>query len=277
MDNDLLERARAAIDGAHALVLAAGAGMGVDSGLPDFRGTEGFWRAYPPFAKLGLSFSDLASPRWFRDDPELAWGFYGHRLHLYRDTKPHAGFQVLLRWARAKPGGGFVFTSNVDGAFSRAGFDDERIVECHGAIDFVQCTAHCGLGIVPADDVTVDVDPETFRARAPLPSCPRCGSILRPNMLLFGDGDWDGSRADAQEERMSQWLAERRAAKEKIVVVECGAGTAIPSVRMTSERLASRADATLVRINVREPEVPAGHIGIAGPARATLEAIDERA
>ena len=51
--------------------------MGVDSGLPDFRGDEGFWNAYPPFRKLGLSFVDLADPRWFADNPAQAWGFTG--------------------------------------------------------------------------------------------------------------------------------------------------------------------------------------------------------
>ena len=52
--------------------------MGVDSGLPDFRGDRGFWKAYPPYAKLGLHFAEMANPRWFDSDPELAWGFYGH-------------------------------------------------------------------------------------------------------------------------------------------------------------------------------------------------------
>ena len=58
--------------------------MGVDSGLPDFRGTQGFWRAYPLYAKLGLDFASMANPRWFTTDPAFAWGFYGHRLELYR-------------------------------------------------------------------------------------------------------------------------------------------------------------------------------------------------
>src|SRR5687767_9842489 len=89
--DDLLARAAAAVRDADALLVTAGAGMGVDSGLPDFRGTEGFWRAYPAFARLGLRFEQLASPAWFARDPHLAWGFYGHRLNLYRATTPHAG------------------------------------------------------------------------------------------------------------------------------------------------------------------------------------------
>src|SRR4051812_16164965 len=98
-----LSRAAEAIGNADALLITAGAGMGVDSGLPDFRGTEGFWRAYPAFGSLGLRFEELANPQWFSRDPRVAWGFYGHRLQLYRDTVPHPGFAILLRWARSKP------------------------------------------------------------------------------------------------------------------------------------------------------------------------------
>src|SRR4051794_11112220 len=104
---DLIRRSAGVIAEADALVIGAGAGMGVDSGLPDFRGNDGFWRAYPPYAKLGLGFSSLANPRWFRDDPGLAWGFYGHRLNLYRRTRPHPGFALLRAWAERRPRGGF--------------------------------------------------------------------------------------------------------------------------------------------------------------------------
>src|SRR5215218_7251374 len=110
-----LQLAAALIAEAEALLVCAGAGMGVDSGLPDFRGPKGFWRAYPPYRALGLRFEELADPVHFDADPELAWGFYGHRLALYRGTVPHAGFGVLLRWAQERPT--FVFTSNVDGQF----------------------------------------------------------------------------------------------------------------------------------------------------------------
>jgi NAD-dependent SIR2 family protein deacetylase len=74
------------INAADALLVTAGAGMGVDSGLPDFRGTQGFWRAYPVIAKLGITFEEMANPTWFRENPQLAWAFYGHRLNLYRRT-----------------------------------------------------------------------------------------------------------------------------------------------------------------------------------------------
>lgn len=270
MHNEVIQRAADAIRNASALLVTAGAGMGVDSGLPDFRGNEGFWRAYPPFKKLGLSFADMASPEWFERDPAVAWGFYGHRLHLYRDTRPHAGFATLARWGANLPGGTFVFTSNVDGQFQRAGFDDERIVECHGSIHHLQCAGPCHQRIWPADGVNVTVDLETFRACEPFPRCDRCGGVARPNVLMFGDWGWIHHRTSTQESRFLDWLH----ADGELVIVELGAGTAIPTVRATSEQAARRNGATLIRINTREPQVPRGHIGIDGPAMATLDAID---
>jgi NAD-dependent SIR2 family protein deacetylase len=274
--DELYERAASTVREAGAILVTAGAGMGVDSGLPDFRGNEGFWKAYPPFKKLGLSFVDLANPAWFDTDPELAWGFYGHRLSLYRKTRPHAGFEILRRWGEKVPAGAWVFTSNVDGAFQRAGFDPDRIVECHGAIDFLQCTRSCSLGIVPADGYEPDVDEATFRARLPLPKCAACGSLARPNILMFGDYGWDDSRTSAQEERLSSWLGGVGRGSGKLVVIECGAGSAVPTVRMTSERTVMRRDAVLIRVNLREPHVPAGHIGIAEGALRALGEIDRR-
>ncbi len=273
--NALLARAAEVIAAADALVITAGAGMGVDSGLPDFRGTEGFWRAYPPFRALGLSFEALANPRWFATDPALAWGFYGHRLMLYRATTPHAGFSVLRRLAARMRAGEFVFTSNVDDAFARAGFDADRIVECHGSLSALQCTRDCGAPLWSAKDVVVDVDAETLRARAPLPCCPACGALARPNVLMFGDGGWDPSRTEAQEARLRAWLGDLGAGV-RLVIVECGAGTAVPTVRTFSERLARRAGGCLVRVNLREPDVPTGHVGLALGARAGLEAIESR-
>ena len=150
--------AAAAIREAEVLLVGAGAGMGVDSGLPDFRGDRGFWKAYPPYEALGLTFMDAANPEHFRADPPFGWGFYGHRLGLYRATVPHDGFGILRRWAEARGLPSFVFTSNVDGQFQKAGFDPARIVEVHGSIHHLQCTEPCGIDIWDArEEVEVDL------------------------------------------------------------------------------------------------------------------------
>jgi NAD-dependent SIR2 family protein deacetylase len=277
MDERDLERAARALERATCLVITAGAGMGVDSGLPDFRGNDGFWRAYPPYRHLRLSFSDLANPRWFWDDPRFAWGFYGHRLELYRRTIPHSGFAALKRWSERVPT--FVFTSNVDGAFQKAGFAEEAILECHGSIHWLQTLDGGDDALLDASPWTVDVDPETFRARGPLPTHPDTRELLRPNILMFGDAAWDHSRSGKQSKAYMRFL--RAADLSRLVVVECGAGTAIPTVRAQSEELVADAedDAMLIRINPQERDarMPEGFgISLVTNAKAGLEAIEAR-
>jgi len=270
--DETIGRAARAIEQADGLLVTAGAGMGVDSGLPDFRGDQGFWSAYPPYAKLGLSFVDLANPRWFQQDPSLAWGFYGHRLNLYRATQPHQGFGRLRAWLAARPRGGYVLTSNVDGQFQRAGFAEDRVVECHGTIHMWQCQRECGAGLFEAGQVAVDL--ETFRASEPLPVCPRCGGPARPNVLMFDDGGWDETRTMAQQRGLERWLVELGGAGARLTIVECGAGTAVATIRATGEALAHRMRATLIRINPRQPDAPAGALSLPLPAAEALARIE---
>jgi NAD-dependent SIR2 family protein deacetylase len=264
-----LDRAAGLLAAADAVLVCAGAGMGVDSGLPDFRGADGFWRAYPPYRRLGLRFEELADPVHFTRDPALAWGFYGHRLGLYRSTAPHAGFAVL----RDLPAPVRVFTSNVDGQFQRAGFADDAVVEVHGSIHHLQCAIPCGDAIWPADRVP-EVDPTSMRAVGELPRCPGCGELARPNILMFGDHDWVGARTERQLAAHTAWRRELRGAR--LVVVELGAGTAIPTVRRHAE-LASAASGALIRINPREPEIRHGRgVSLPLPALPALTALAAR-
>ena len=246
--------------------------MGVDSGLPDFRGNEGFWEAYPPMAKLGLEFSEMANPRWFDEDPEFAWGFYGHRLNLYRATTPHEGFAILRKWGESIEGGMFVYTSNVDGHFQKVGFEPKQVIECHGSINHLQCVENCGQEIWSATECEIEVDESTFRATPPLPSCPACGQLARPNILMFRDGGWDSSRFFTWEKDHKNWLLQKEG--QKMVVIEIGAGTSVPSVRYQCEHLLDGHDTTLIRINIREPHAPSGSISLPLGGLAALQCID---
>ena len=262
--------AAAALRSATALGVTAGAGMGVDSGLPDFRGDRGFWKAYPPYERLGLSFMDAANPIHFERDPALGWGFYGHRARLYRETQPHAGFAILLRWAERFRLPSFVVTSNVDGQFQKAGFAPDRILEVHGSIHHLQCTEPCSGTIWPGRE-DVPVDEATMRARL-VPRCIACRAVARPNILMFGDGAWLESRTASQERRYEDWLAQHGG--DRLVVIELGAGSAVPTIRWHSERLGRRPGTTVVRVNPREPEIGAPHLSIASGALETLQRID---
>jgi len=246
-----LSKAKQILAEADALFITAGAGMGVDSGLPDFRGEEGFWRAYPKARELGLRFEEMANPEWFGKDPRLAWAFYGHRLHLYRDTEPHEGFKRLLDLSGAKKYGAFIFTSNVDGQFQKAGFREDQIMECHGSIHHLQCIDNCQGKLWSSEDTSIEIS-EDFQAKEPLPVSPCCGAIARPNILMFGDFSWEYSRTDAQRNRLSAWMEKLESENVKPAIVEIGAGTAVPTVRNSSEQIAKRFGVPLIRINPRE-------------------------
>lgn len=235
------------ISEADGLVITSGAGVGIDSGLPDFRGENGFWNAYPALGKLGLNFTTIANPKAFTTHPELAWGFYGHRLKLYRDTVPHEGFNRLLNLAGQMPNGARIFTSNVDGQFQKAGFNADHVTECHGSIHHLQCMDQCGHKPWSADSFHPIVDADTCLLRSPLPTCPSCGGLARPNILMFGDWSFQGRRYALQESRLQAWLARC----SRPVVIELGAGTAIPSARHFGEEIGC----PLIRINPSECQV----------------------
>lgn len=268
--SSFLQLAARAIRDSQSLLFTAGAGMGVDSGLPDFRGNEGFWRAYPPFQRLGLQFQQVANPHWFVADPQLAWGFYGHRLNLYRATKPHEGFQILKRWSEEK--NARVYTSNVDGHFQRSGFPEDDVCEVHGSLLHLQCVRPCSNAIWEAGDLHIEIDETTFRTQGELPCCPNCGGLARPNVLMFSDGEWCLERSGKQESKLFSWLSQ--VPRTRLTIVEMGAGTAIPTVRRLGEKL-SREGATLVRINPREAYGHTGILSLEMGAKAGLEAIDE--
>lgn len=266
----VLKRAAQIIREAEVFVITAGAGMGVDSGLPDFRGNGGFWQAYPPYAKLGVSFVEMANPDNFENDPSFAWGFYGHRTNLYRETIPHKGFHVLKKWIESKDADYFVVTSNVDGQFQKAGYDEDHILEVHGSIHWLQCLKPCSNEIW-GNCETYQIDSENMRV-ARIPLCPNCDEISRPNILMFGDSSWVSDRKDRQQLRFRKFMQTHIG--KRIVTIEMGAGKAIPTIRSISEGLGSEENISVIRINPYDSGIDAPHISISCGALEALRGID---
>lgn len=237
-----MERAARLIAGADGLLVTAGAGMGVDSGLPDFRGSEGFWKDYPALAQAGIEFTSIASQRAFASNPKRAWGFYGHRLSLYRQTVPHPGFQILKNIAAQMPKGAFIVTSNVDGHFQKARFSESQILEVHGSIHRLQCSKPCHEGIWSASSLMSKTDDAKCEWIAEsLPTCPKCRGLARPNILMFDDWGWINTYTTIGKGWLEQWIKQ----VGTFVVLEIGAGTGLPTIR----RIGRSFGRPLVRIN----------------------------
>jgi NAD-dependent SIR2 family protein deacetylase len=267
-----IERAAVSIEEADALIILAGAGMGVDSGLPDYRGNAGLWKEHPYLKELGLTFERAANPELFANDPELAWRFYGQRQKLYRETKPHRGFDLLRQWGEERAHGYFVYTSNVDGHFQFAGYPSDRIVECHGNIHYHQCCEPCH------DQIWLDTLDEREREQSddelPVFYCPECNGVARPNVMMFNDWGWIREPTEEQFERFEPWIAVLQQEGARVAIVELGAGTTLPAVRMQSESLLNMVNSKLIRINLREAQGSGDTLSIALSALEALERID---
>ena len=149
-------------------VVLTGAGVSTESGIPDFRSETGIWGEVDPF--------EVASLHAFRRDPERVWGFYRERIGVLRDAKPNAAHEAIAELERR----GLVqavVTQNIDLLHARAGSDD--VVEVHGSIRSAQCLG-C-LWTEPAEAVLAQLE------ATPTPSCPRCGEVLKPGVVLFGE------------------------------------------------------------------------------------------
>lgn len=269
VSEEAINKAAEAIRRARTLVITAGAGIGVDSGLPDFRGKNGLWQNYATAHGQMLQLGDLALPKAFVDDPVQAWGFYGHLTNLFRTTEPHKGFEILRRWSeRAEDW--YVVTSNIDGHFQKAGFNPDKVVEVHGTIHKLQCQTPCRPELWDNEE-TFDIDSATLHSDH-VPLCRFCQGTARPNILLFCDFQWIFRRSCDQEKRFNEFL---QGCKPPITIVEVGAGTMIPSIRQIGSRVAKEHQATIVRVNLHEWKIDSPHISIPEGAASGLAKIDQ--
>ena len=165
------------------VVVLTGAGISAESGIPTFRGEEGYWvvgsRNYMP--------QEMATWEMFQESPDEVWRWYLHRFGICRDALPNAGHLALVALERALGDRFTLVTQNIDGLHRRAG--SQRVYCIHGDAAWVRCARECGLGRVdlPAT-VTLPRGPHPLapEERAAL-TCPRCGGWLRPHVLLFDE------------------------------------------------------------------------------------------
>jgi len=195
----------------------------------------------------------MESSTLFRSNSKLAWGFYGHRINLYKNTEPNSGFTLLKELVASKNSNYFIFTSNVDTHFQKAGFDREKIYEIHGSIEYLQCVSNCTKSVTKNNLNNLDINMEKLELEN-IPKCDSCGAVMMPNILMFGDGIFNESIVSAQNNNFQKWL---KLIKDlRVVIFEIGVGTTIPTVRNFNDRYAQKHDnALLIRINPLEYEV----------------------
>jgi len=150
------------LKGSKKIVFVTGAGISQESGIPTFRGKDGYWRRYDPMK--------LASIDAFYDDPKLVWEWYEDRRKNILSVKPNEGHFAISQMEEFKDI--VVLTQNIDGLHQRSG--STNVLELHGSIIRIKCTV-CDF----TDNIT-----ENFES---LPPKCKCGSMLRPDVVWFGE------------------------------------------------------------------------------------------
>lgn len=223
-------------------IILTGAGMGVDSGLSVFRSSEGLWEKYPKAKEVNLSFKQLANPENYRKYHSVVEPFYLDRFKQYSLAEPHSGFYELFGYVQNLPSKYFIITSNVDGLFQKAGFEESNINEVHGSIHYWQCSDYkCSKN--KSDIIKINNYPEEDFNRI----CPSCGSFLRPNICMFYDMDFISDKYDEQHRKLIQYLEKNQ--RKKTAIIEIGAGEDIRTIRSMSEEIAYNKKTKVIRIN----------------------------
>jgi NAD-dependent deacetylase len=149
-------------------VVLTGAGVSTESGIPDFRSPTGIWAQFDPL--------EYASLDAFRADPAKVWSFYAPRFAMLTEAEPNAAHRVLAELERR----GLVravVTQNIDLLHERAG--SREVVEVHGSIRTSSCL-DCGANHL-LEEVVAQLESR------PAPACRRCGAVLKPDVVFFGE------------------------------------------------------------------------------------------
>lgn len=219
---------------AQKIVFVTGAGISQESGIPTFRGKDGLWRKYDAMK--------LATIDAFYEDPRLVWEWYEERRKNITASKPNAGHLAIADLGKRRPV--HVLTQNIDGLHQRAG--SSSVYELHGSIITVKCTS-CGFR-------------ETRTSPYPeLPPACRCGNLLRPDVVWFG-------------ESLPQdvWHAAIQHASSCDVMVVVGTSLAVSPANLLPV-YAKQNGALLIEVNPEEtPMSPSMDLSIRSSAAKTL-------
>src|SRR6266581_2794758 len=160
------------------VLVITGAGVSAGSGIPTFRGKDGYWRNLDP--------AKLATPEAFVRDPELVWQWYRERRQRIRAAQPNAAHQAVAKLAQHALEF-LLVTQNVDDLHARAGSPKQKMVQIHGDIFVTRCS-RCDFSRHDYEhDHEHDDEQEQKQDGGSLPKCPDCGALMRPGVVWFGE------------------------------------------------------------------------------------------
>jgi NAD-dependent deacetylase len=160
-------------------VILTGAGISAESGVPTFRGKDGYW----VIGSRNYHAQELATRAAFSRMPESVWGWYLHRLRVCRAARPNPAHEAVAALERALGERFRLITQNVDGLHARAGNDPARTYEIHGNISQMRCSGDCAE-LVPVPEAALA---EAGAGLERWLTCADCGAWMRPHVLWFDE------------------------------------------------------------------------------------------
>jgi NAD-dependent deacetylase len=155
------------------LFVITGAGISAESGIPTFRGKDGYWHNLDP--------TTLATPEAFARDPELVWEWYRERRRRIRAAQPNAAHKAIVDLAyHAREF--LLVTQNVDDLHARAGLPIDKMVQIHGDIFMTRCS-RCRF----EREHKHEQEHERQQEQEKIPTCRNCGALMRPGVVWFGE------------------------------------------------------------------------------------------
>jgi NAD-dependent deacetylase len=189
MDYEIPDRLKVELealkDSDKTFLVMTGAGISAESGIPTFRGKDGYWtigaKEYHP--------QEMATFSMFRQKPEEVWAWYLYRRTVCREAGPNAGHHAVVRMEQALGERFLLITQNVDGLHLRAGNTLERTYQIHGNIDYARCAKECGepIFVLPEDLADKKKGQGISAKEREVLRCPSCGEWARPHVLWFDE------------------------------------------------------------------------------------------
>lgn len=185
MDHEFERTLKEIASGSGHITVLTGAGISAESGIPTFRGPEGFWtvgsKEYRP--------QQMATYQMFCRHPEEVWKWYLYRLNICRNAKPNAGHLALAKMENIFEDRFTLITQNVDGLHLTAGNSIDRTFQIHGNIFYMRCADECSSSLYPVSEELYgrSKEQEISDTERNLLQCPDCGALARPHVLWFDE------------------------------------------------------------------------------------------
>lgn len=240
MNSDMENSLRKFMKESKLLSVLTGAGISAESGIPTFRGREGFWtigsKEYHP--------QEMATYKMFLEKPFEVWKWYLYRMKICSNAEPNPGHLALVQMEKLFKNRFKLITQNVDGLHLRAGNTMENTYQIHGNIFYMRCMDECRSEIYPLPDNLPgkEKDEDLTKKEKELIKCPACGKITRPHVLWFDE---------AYDEKYYKFSSSLKAAENTglLLIVGTSGATNLPN---QVARTVQNNGGTIIDINIEE-------------------------